>query len=329
MGKKILLIGGSLNQTTMMHKISMHLEEYNCFFTPFYADGWVGQLSEIGILGFTILGGQHRIDTDQYLKENNLPVDFGGYANNYDLVITGTDTYIQKNIMNCPIILVQEGIMASEGLSYHLVKNLNLPRWVANTATTGLSNAYAYFCVASKGYRDFFIKKGVPEEKIIVTGIPNFDNVAQYFDNDFPHHNFVLAATSPLREGFTIENRHEFLKKVKNIADGRKVIFKLHPLEEKNRALREVKELLPDAIVFTSGNINHMIANCDVLITQYSSVTFIGAAMGKEIHTELDLDEVMRLLPEQNGGTSARKIASLCRTVLKSEVLSDTNLVNF
>ncbi len=328
MSEKVLFICGSLNQTTMMHKISLHLQDYECFFTPFYADGLVGQLSEIGVLGFTILGGQHRIDTDKYLKDNSLPVDFGGYANAYDLVITGTDTYIQKNISNCPIVLIQEGIMASEGLFYHLVKNLNLPRYLANTATTGLSHAYSYFCVASKGYRDYFINKGIPDEKIIVTGIPNFDNVAQYYQNDFPHHHYVLAATSPLREGFTIENRHEFIRKVKKIAGGKQVIFKLHPLEEKDRAIREIKEILPEAIIFTSGNTNHMIANCDVLVTQYSSVTFIGASMGKEVHTELDLDEVIKLLPEQNGGTSAEKIAALCRNVLITEDVTASELAN-
>ena len=30
------------------------------------------------------------------------------------------------------------------------------------------------FCVASEGYRDLFISKGVKPEKIYVTGIPNF-----------------------------------------------------------------------------------------------------------------------------------------------------------
>jgi hypothetical protein len=33
----------------------------------------------------------------------------------------------------------------------------------------------------------------------------------------------------------------------------------------------------------------------------------------------LDIDEVLELLPEQNGGTSAQKIASLCRNVLREQ----------
>jgi hypothetical protein len=47
---------------------------------------------------------------------------------------------------------------------------------LAGTAATGLSDAYHAFCVASEGYRDFFIRKGARPEKIIITGIPNFDN---------------------------------------------------------------------------------------------------------------------------------------------------------
>jgi hypothetical protein len=59
---------------------------------------------------------------------------------------------------------------------FHLVKRLRfLPLWLAGTSTTGLSDACRAFCVASEGYRDFFIRTGVRPEKFVVTGIPNFD----------------------------------------------------------------------------------------------------------------------------------------------------------
>jgi hypothetical protein len=59
-----------------------------------------------------------------------------------------------------------------------------------------------------------------------------------------------------------------------------------------------------------------MIANCDVLITQYSSVVYVGLALGKECHSNFDLDELTRLLPLQNGGTSGRRIARVCEQVM-------------
>lgn len=186
MPKNVLLICGSLNQTTMMHKIASHMPENRCYFTPFYAEGLLGWMAETGFLNFTILGGRHRRCTESYLNENRLPVDWGGRAREYDLVITGTDLLIQRNIRGKRLVLVQEGLTEPEGLRFFLVKILKLPRFLANTASTGLSDAYDVFCVASSGYKTLFIRKGVRPEKILVTGIPNFDNVYSYLNNDFP-----------------------------------------------------------------------------------------------------------------------------------------------
>jgi len=59
----ILFIGGSLNQTTMMHQISKHLSEHECYFTPYYADGLISLVAKTGLLNKTILGGRHHRDT--------------------------------------------------------------------------------------------------------------------------------------------------------------------------------------------------------------------------------------------------------------------------
>lgn len=175
---------------------------------------------------------------------------------------------------------------------------------------------YDLFCVASKGYRDLFINKGVRPEKIAVTGIPNFDSVDSYRKNDFPYHDYVLAATSSNRETFKPENREAFIRWVLEIANGRKMIFKLHPNENFKRTSQEIKRLAPEALIFQKGNVNQMIANCAALVTQTSSVTFIGLAMGKEVHTYLDQEKLKKILPVQNGGTSGKRIATLGRLLL-------------
>lgn len=318
MRKQILLVGGSLNQTTMMHQIAAHLSGHDCFFTPFFDDGFLGELSQNGWLDFSILGGKHRRDTQKYLEQHRLPVDFGGTRHAYDLIIIGTDLIIPKRFLSKKIVLVQEGLMEPEGALYQVVRALNLPRFIANTAATGLSDVYDLFCVASEGYREMFIKKGVRPDKIAVTGIPNFDNVQTFLQNDFPLHNYVLAATSSNRETFHWDNREAFIRKAQAIAQNRPLIFKLHPNENLERARREIKQFAPEAIIFESGNTNHMIANCDVLITQTSSVTFVGLALGKEVYSDLDLDELRRLLPVQNGGVSAARIAELCQNLLSA-----------
>jgi hypothetical protein len=200
-----------------------------------------------------------------------------------------------------------------ETLIYHMVKILSLPRWIANTSMTGLSDNYELFFVASEGYRDLFISKGVDPLKIRITGIPNFDNAAQYLQNDFPYKNYVLAATSDRRETMNPENRKKFILNVLQIADGRRVIFKLHPNENWTRATDEINRYAPGALIYTDVNINPMIANCDILITRYSSVVYIGMALNKKVYSDFSMDLLRKLTPIQNNGTSAREIARISR----------------
>lgn len=331
--KKILFIGGSLNQTKMTHAVARHLAgQYDCYFTPYYCDGLFELAARAGLLDFTVIGGQARRQTERYLTEHQLPLDYGGRQHDYDLVVTTSDLLIQQNIRGKKIILIQEGMTDRETWAFHLVKWLKLPRYLASTASNGLSDAYRYFCVASEGYRQLFIQKGARPEKLIVTGIPNFDNVATFLDNDFPHKNFVLVATSDARETFRYDNRRQFIRRAVEIAAGRQLIFKLHPNENVKRASREIRSLAPDALIYSSSSIEPMIANCQVLITQYSTVVYIGLALGKEVHSYFDLELLRRLTPIQNGGTSGRRIADICRRVLAEEPIhleEERNYVQF
>ncbi len=300
-----------------MHRIAQHLDvEHECHFTPYYADGIVNFLAKLGWLDFTVLGGRHRRETDEYLKKNDLNIDLRGEKNNYDLVVSCSDLIVQNNIRKKRLILVQEGITEPEGFVYKLVKWLKLPRYLANTATNGLSDSYDIFCVASEGYAEHFIRKGVRPEKIAVTGIPNFDNMKEFLQNDFPFHGYVLVATSPLRETFRRDDRKTFIQKCIKIAGDRRLIFKLHPLENAERATKEILSLAPQAIIFTHGNVSHIIANAEVVITQQSTVTFVAVALNKEVYTNLDIVELKKLMPIQNGASSASHIARICSRML-------------
>lgn len=319
--KNILFICGSLNQTTIMHQIAKNYPDYNCYFTPYYADGFIKKLSDRGFLDFTILAGKFYSDCMNYLENHSLNIDYRGAERKYDLVFTGSDLIIPKNIMDGKIVLVQEGMTDPENLMYYLVKILNLPRYLASTSTTGLSDKYDKFCVASYGYRDLFIRKGIDPSKIVVTGIPNYDNCLQYAKNNFPHREFVLVATSDARETFKYENRKAFIKYAAKIAAGRQIIFKLHPNELVVRAEKEIKSILPDALVYSEGNIHEMIANCSALITKYSTVVYTGLALGKEVFSYFNLDELKKQMPIQNNGQSAENIAGLGRELLGESIV--------
>ena len=78
MTEKILFICGSLNQTTMLHNIAGHMGEYDCYFTPYYADGIENLAGQMGLLDSTVLGGRHMKETRKYLASNFLPQDYRG-----------------------------------------------------------------------------------------------------------------------------------------------------------------------------------------------------------------------------------------------------------
>jgi hypothetical protein len=125
----------------------------------------------------------------------------------------------------------------------------------------------------------------------------------------------VLACTSPLREIFRGEDRTAFIRRAVDLAGRRQLIFKLHPNENTERATREIHRHAPEAMVLTTGSAEEMIANCDVLITRFSSTVFVGLALGKETYSDFDMDELRRLMPVQNG-SAALNIANVCRRLL-------------
>ncbi|MDZ7369816.1 MAG: hypothetical protein ONB12_01445 [candidate division KSB1 bacterium] len=316
---KLLFICGSLNQTTQLYQISRFFSQDECFFSPFYLGLEPEELWR-KLFRHSILGGKHREATLRFLTQNNCAVDKEGKAHVYDAVFTCTDLFIQRNIRNRPIFLIQEGMTDPERKRYRLYKAGLIPRWMAGTSTTGLSNAYTLFFVASEGYKELFVRKGADPNRIRVTGIPNFDNFAAYKENSFPMRGYVLAVTSNLRECGEFEDRKGFIQKAVRIADGRPLVFKLHPAENDKRAAAEIKRWAPGAVVMAEGDTLAMTANCDVFITRQSSVVYAALALGKEVHCDLNLDELRRLLPIQNGGKSAEKIAEIVKNHLQSKL---------
>ncbi|MDP8306334.1 MAG: glycosyltransferase [Candidatus Chlorobium antarcticum] len=316
MKKKILFVCGSMNQTTQMHQISDFLGEYDLWFTPFFSDGVLGATARSGLLEFTIMGKGRTGKALEYLNTHELRVDNGGCRHPYDLVVTCTDLIIPRILKGSPRVLVQEGMTEPETLLFQLTKNFRwIPRWLAGTASTGLSRAYDKFCVASEGYRDLFIRKGVDPEKLVVTSIPNFDDCSAYCDNDFPHRDFVLVCTSDNRETFIYENRKKNILAWREMAGESQLIFKLHPNEVAARATEEIERYAPGSLVYLDGVAEEMIANSRMMIAQFSSTVLVASALGKEVRCGLPDEELRKLTPVQNR-SAAKNIANVCREVL-------------
>jgi|SRR5579862_5777209 len=313
---RLLFICGSINQTTQMHQIAQQMVECDCFFTTYYDDGYPMALKRMRLTEMTPLGHKISARTLAYLRRHSLALDLEGLNGPYDLVVTCSDLLVPGNIRQYPIVLVQEGMTDPEGFWYRAWRQYPwLPRWFAGTAVTGLSDQYTLFCVASEGYKRHFVSKGANPDKIIVTGIPNFDNCRRFLDNAFPERDFVLVCTSDVRETFGFEDRKALILNAVRLANGRRLIFKLHPNERVGRATREIARYAPHARVYATGVAEEMIANCSVLITRFSSTAYVGLALGKEVHSDFDVDDLRRKMPVQTGA-AAEAIAGVCRGLL-------------
>ncbi len=321
--KRVLFICGSINQTRQLHQVAAQMPEIEASFTPYYCDGYLELLRKAGLLNTTVLGEKLAARCMAYLRTYDLGVDYRGSLGTYDLVVTCSDQIIPHNIRGIPLVLVQEGMTDPENLLFHLVRRFRfLPRWLASTSTNGLSGLYDRFCVASEGYRRLFIRKGADASRIAVTGIPNFDDCARYLNNDFPHRHYVLVCTSDARETLKFENRKRFILRAVSIAAGRQLIFKLHPNENFERGQLEIRRHAPGALVYTDGNTEEMIANCDVLITRYSTTVYVGLALGKECYSDFPMDDLRAMIPLQNR-SAAKNIAQVCEEILEERPLGE------
>jgi hypothetical protein len=317
---RVLFIGGSVNQTKQMLAVASAMPEVEAWFTPYYCDGLVDVARRMRLLEWTVVGYSWRQLSLNLLEARGARIAWEGRSGNWDLVVTSSDLIIPTNIRKGRIVLVQEGMTDPENLGFRLRQRLPfLPVWVAGTAGTGTSGHYHRFCVASEGYRDLFIRKGAPADRIVVTGIPNFDDCASYCRNDFPHRDYVLVCTSDTRETFKCDDRPAFIRHCVKIAAGRRLVFKLHPNENCERNTREIETHAPGALIYTKGSAEEMVANCQTLIVQYSTLAYVGLALGKEVIAYTDVQLLRRLLPLQ-GGRAGERIADVCREVLRHPI---------
>ena len=322
--KKILFTIGSPNQTSQMHQISSYLsDEYDCWFTQFYPDyGYEKAVLYAGILENSIMSGHFKAKADKYLADHGLQSDYMAQKNDYDMTVFCTDLIVPRKLKKGKKVWVQEGMIDELTTWSKIVHKSGFirPYFAMGTSLNGSTNLCDIYCVGSEGYKNFFEKMGTDRDKMVITGIPNFDNIPQFVHNDFPHRDYVLVASSDIRECFRKDDRIGFLENCMKIADGRKMIFKLHPNEKVERAVSEIKQVAgEDALIYTDGNANHMVANCQELITQFSTLVYVGIVLGKKVHSYFDVNELYRLAPQQNGGTSAKKIARICQEYMEFE----------
>ena len=313
-----------MNQTSQMVQVAQELNDFDCWYSQLFPnsilESWV--VKNTNWVNNTVVAGHFKVSSEKFLKDRGLNLDYEAKLNHYDLVVYCSELIRNKRLMKNKTVWVQEGMTDKFTWVSKLIKASRIipPYLTLDTSLNGSCNFCDIYCVGSNGYKDLFSQRGTDKSKIIVTGIPNFDNARNYLNNNFPHKGYVLVATTDMRETFRKDDRIGFIGKAVNIANGRPLIFKLHPNENRERAEAEIITHAPKGtLVFQQGSTNEMIANCDELITQYSTVVYVGIALNKKVHSYFDVDELMNLAPIQNSGASARNIAYICRNFVEFE----------
>lgn len=321
--KNIICVVGSLNQTKQLHTIANHLmEDANIYFTQVFGEGiFYRTVAESGIMDNTVLGRNSSFTriSREYILDNKLQYDYRAQSKgiHYDLALLSTDMIVPNSFQKIKSIWVQEGMIDKLKTFGRVAKTMGLPIYVTgDTSLNGTTNKADIYCAMSYGYKKYFAELGTKDEKILVTGVPNFDMIDAFRNTTYPESDFVLIATSDIRELGGNEDRVDFFRKCREIARGRKVIFKPHPNENQERVERELRVVMPDAQVIREPILDTLIAHCDTLITQWSSSVYVGLVLGKTVYSYFPMDELEAKKPIQNQGQSAEIIADIARKFL-------------
>src|SRR5262249_4404061 len=168
---------------------------------------------------------------------------------------------------------------------------------------------------ASDGYVEDFVARGAERERLVVTGLPNYDDFAGYKKPGHWIEGHVLACTSDGRETLRRDDRKEFIKWSLEIAAGRPLVFKFHPNEKMTRAAAEVEKWAPGARYITTCRGEELAANCATLITEWSTLAYVGLALDIPTYSYRDLERHKAMMPVQNK-RGAKNIADECRQIL-------------
>src|SRR6218665_2609409 len=111
--KKILLITGSMNQTSQMLGIARELEDYDCWFSQLFTDVPAIRYlkNNTGLLDKTVISNPYRQTAEDFLKAQNCRIDYEARLNSYDLVLFCSDLIVPSRLRNTKTIWVQEGMI--------------------------------------------------------------------------------------------------------------------------------------------------------------------------------------------------------------------------
>jgi hypothetical protein len=140
--------------------------------------------------------------------------------------------------------------------------------------------------------REWFVKNGIPEERVVDMGSPRYDAIFALRDVAKQNTNNIILATSGLPTSFssyntvsTAKRYEEFIREICLAITKfpeKKLIVKLHPFaDEIIDVISVVHNVDPNIRIAKNENIVDLILDSDLLISTYSSVVLESMIIGK------------------------------------------------
>jgi len=209
------------------------------------------------------------------LEENFSCILFWNYNLPFEKIMM--DLAFQKSI---PIMILQDGIR--DTAEHPLLGPL------PNIADH--DDKFNKFFCWGKLPQDYYLRSGIPKNKIVLTGSPIYDEIFKKRIEQKETNN-ILLATSGLSI-FLQNNTIGYVRKYRDTIElicktmkkfpKKNLIVKLHPFANEEFDIASfVKEIDPKIQIFKNENIQDLISNSDLVISGYSTVILQSMVLGK------------------------------------------------
>ena len=171
-----------------------------------------------------------------------------------------------------------------------------------------------FFCWG-KLPQDYYLRSGIPKNKIVLTGSPIYDQIFNKIIEQKETNNILLATSglSIFLNSSTIgyvrkyQDTIELICKTMKKYSEKNLIVKLHPFaDEKFDIVSLVKRIDSKIQIFKNENIQDLISNSDLVISSYSTVILQSMVLGKPtmVYRFWDHDNEPSNLPFVDYGSS-------------------------
>jgi len=214
------------------------------------------------------------------------------------------------------LLVVMNEITTIGNIAVHLAKQKRIKTLCIQHGTVGdasdFTPVYAdKLAVWGDTPKQAFIKKGVPEDMITITGAPQFDNLALK-NIDFKEKELkkigiksgkkiIVLATQPVPD---MEEITDALSKVIKQIPGTQLVIKTHPCEYSTKKYIEIakKQGLDDAVL-TKEYLHPLLNKCIILVTSSSTTAMEAMVLDKPVIT-INLTGQPDLMPYAKEGAA-------------------------